>query len=99
MQKLWKVDTNRWEVREVDGTAWPDNDSEGDKIYDNTHFTVASDAWNNLMRNAEAAVKMGAAEVVRSRQHVREAEQRAAQDAVNYAKAKAGFDLHCQPNA
>ena len=99
MRKLWHACTKNWEVREVEGTSYPDNDSEGEKIYDNTHFTEPGKAWESLLRNAEAGVKLGADMVVQCRARLREAEQQAAQDAVNYAKAKAGYELHCQPNA
>ncbi len=99
MQTLWYADTSRMEVREVQGTAWPDNDSEGNQIYENSHYKTEAKAWDCVLRNAEAGVKLGAAMVVNCRQRLLEAEQRAAQDAVNYAKAKAGHELHCQPNA
>jgi len=99
MRKLWHACTKNWEVREVEGTSYPDKDSEGEQIFVNTHFTDPKSAWDALLSNAEAGVKLGAYEVMQCRQRLLEAEKRAAQDAVNYAKAKAGHELHCQPNA
>ncbi len=92
MQKLWKVDTSNWAVREVEGEAWPYNDSEGDRIYENTHYADADAAWTCLMRNAEAAMRLSAEDVERVRRDLHDTEQRAAKSVVDYAKVKAGFE-------
>ena len=94
MRELWKADTNRWEVRAVQGESHPERDSEGETIYSNTHFQAPGEAWDRLLANADAGVKMGARAVESARLSLREAEQHAAQDAVNYAAATAGREAY-----
>lgn len=46
--KMWKVDTGKWTVRQVEGEPWPGKDNEGECCFENTHFDNASDAWRKL---------------------------------------------------
>lgn len=92
MQQLWKVDTTKCEVRAVMGANFPERDSEGTTIYTNTHFRTPEEAWDRLLANAEAGVRLAARAVVSARTALRDAEQRAAQEAVNYADAKSAHD-------
>jgi hypothetical protein len=55
---LWKSDTTKWEVRQVDGEPWPGKDSEGDTCFTNTHFDERSKAIDNLVRNVDAMISM-----------------------------------------
>ena len=79
--KLWKCDTSNWTVRQVNGEPWPGSDSEGNICYRNTHFADEADAWDSLLREAEAWVQLAASRVIRAREQLRCAEGEAA-DAV-----------------
>lgn len=81
--KLWKVDAQKWEVREVDGEPFPGQDSEGDTCYANTHLLTKPEAIAKLRREADAYVQLAAMRVLRA-----EAELDAARvDAANAVKA------------
>lgn len=77
-RKLYKVDCERWTVREVTGTGWPEADSEGTQIYDNTHFVIAADAWAKLEREATAYVELAGNAVREAREKVAQYERNAA---------------------
>lgn len=56
----WRADTKLWKPVEVacpDG-LWPARDSDGEKIFDNTHFETENEAWSKLKSEAESYVSM-----------------------------------------
>lgn len=81
--RLFKLDNVKGELREVTGEPYPGVDSEGDRVYDNTHYTKRGDALERLRACASAWVSMAG-------RGVREAElalERARVDAGEAAKA------------
>jgi hypothetical protein len=97
MGTLWKVDTTRWEVREVQSTEAQEFDSEDDRIYSNTHYKDPVKAWDGLLRNAKAGLHLSADALERARSSLREAERRAADHAVIYAKVSRAHEKRSQP--
>ena len=73
--KLFKIDTNYWTVREVDGEGWPTKDSEGDTCFDNTHFPEKRQAVEKLEREAAAWVELTARDVADAKQSLASAEE------------------------
>lgn len=84
--KLFKRDTTKWEVRQVDGEPYPGEDSEGEKCYINTHFENESDAWDSLKSNVEAYVEMSARRIEDAKIELAKAEKQAAEAACAIAK-------------
>jgi len=80
--RLYKVVTKDWTVREVDGDAWPATDSDGDKCFENTHFTSHGTAWAKLETEALAWVQIAARDVTRQRAQVLMYEKYAADAAI-----------------
>ena len=87
-RKLYKVDCERWTVREVTGTGWPESDSEGATIFDNTHFRIASDAWQKLEREAIAYVELAGNAVREAREKLTQYERNAANACVALETAR-----------
>lgn len=86
--KFFKADTERWEVREVDGEPWPGKDSEGDTCFDNTHFLDMAKALEKLEREASAWVQLAGRNVADQRNKTKEAEFEAATAAAVFGEVK-----------
>jgi hypothetical protein len=80
--KLHKVDTGAWTVREVEGEPWPGSDSDGERVWDNTHFPTAEQAWERLELEAVAFVEISARTVTRLRGELTARERDAADAAI-----------------
>lgn len=78
LRTLYKVDCTQWTVRKVQGSSWPDKDSEGDSIFVNTHFRYPKDAWEKLEREAIAYVELAGNAVREAREKVIQYERNAA---------------------
>lgn len=94
MHKLWKLDTDKWEVREVKGDPAPGNDSEGEPITEGLHFADPAEAWKNLVARAITAMEIGGRAVDRAKSVLRQAEQQAKRDAVNFQHASRNYGLY-----
>lgn len=75
--KLYKVDTEAWTVRVVDGEPYPALDSDGAVCYDNTHFRDEDAAWEKLLNEAQAGVLLAGRAVTRLKDELRDAETEA----------------------
>jgi len=84
--KLYKRDTKKWEVREVEAEPYPGDDSEGEKCYINTHFENETDAWKSLKVNVEAFVSMSAQRIDDAKRELEKAEKQAAEATLAMAK-------------
>lgn len=86
MMRLFKIDPERATVTEVEGEPWPGKDSEGDTVYENTHFPCEEDAWDRLKGEVEAGVKLGASRLAQCEMRLLEAKDWAAHDCTIMAK-------------
>lgn len=89
MPKMYRADTTKWEVVEVEcpnGTDYPNDDADGHRIYENTHFKTAQEALGQLRSEATAGVRLAGAEVDTQQQRLWKAEKRAAEAAKWFAK-------------
>jgi cell fate regulator YaaT (PSP1 superfamily) len=75
METLYKVDSLKWEVRQVKGGDWPAPDEEGDVCFDNTHFKSMGEALSKLKAEAQANLSLAAKDVVRLRTDLGKAEK------------------------
>lgn len=82
--KLWKVDHEKSETRLVDAEPWPGSDSEGDRVFDNTHFKTRSEALHALERGSLAGLWLAGRNVERCEAELREANRLAGQEAVRH---------------
>ena len=83
--KMWKVDTEKGEVRQVEADPWPGKDEEGDSVFENTHFPALAlaDAIRALRDDVNARIKFSGDRV------------RHAQEELNAANIEAGMNsLH-----
>ncbi len=75
---LYRADFERWTVREVQGTTWPEKDSDGVAIFDNTHFRQPAEAWEKLEREATGYVELAGNAVREAREKLAQYERNAA---------------------
>jgi ABC-type transporter lipoprotein component MlaA len=92
MTALYRADTTLLTVLRVecpDGTKYPAADADGTTIYDNmTHFPTEAEAWERLMREVEAGVSLAGSRVLEVRSRLQDANQYAADQAVEYATVR-----------
>lgn len=88
---LYKVDTGAWTVREVVGEPWPGKDSDGERTYDNTHFTDEGAAWQKLEREALAFVEIAARAVTRVREDLAARERDTVEAALALEKVRSAI--------
>lgn len=91
--KLWKLDTENWTVREVEGEPWPGRDADGDVCYENSHFRTEAEAWRALERSAEARCELATSRLERAQQ-----ELAAAQLELETSKHTVARLEHLRPN-
>lgn len=83
--KLYRYDTKTASVIQTEGEGWLDADTDGNTIYENTHFKTEREAWDYMLRDAEAGVKLDADNVHRRRIELAKAEAQAATSAIEWA--------------
>lgn len=83
--RLYKVDTEAWTVREVEGESWPGNDSDGDTCYENTHFVDEAEAWAKLRAEVETGVSLAGRAVAQAKAALAAAEKEAGRMAEAFA--------------
>ncbi len=93
--KLYKTDTKLWTVREVEGNPYPGMDSDGEPCYVNTHFKTELEAWDEIVRQAEAYIKLASYTINQLLADVEKAHEQAADaarvlDTVQKNREKAG---------
>jgi hypothetical protein len=89
---LYRADTDLLRPVRVhcpDG-RYPAHDADGKIVYENTHFDSERDAWECLFRNAQAGVSLAGGRVKEARQRVLEANQYAADMAVEFETVRDG---------
>lgn len=75
--EFWKVDTKTSTVRRVQGDPHPGSDSDGDRVYENTHFLTEEAAWSQLRAEIEARVRLAADKVNEAQNDLRSAMEKA----------------------
>jgi len=68
-----------------------DRDEAGRFIYDNTHFATEREAWESLLREFQAGVKLGASAVNQQRSALDQTEKKLVEDALRYAEVLESF--------
>jgi hypothetical protein len=63
---------------------YPERDAEGHQVFVNSHFDTEQEAWQRLLDNAEAGVSLAGGRVKEARQRVLDANQYAAEMAVEF---------------
>ena len=63
---------------------YPERDAEGHQVFVNSHFDTEQEAWQHLLDNAEAGVSLAGGRVKQARHRVLEANQYAAEMAVEF---------------
>ena len=98
--KLYRYDTKTASVIQTEGEGWPHADTDGRTIYDNTHFKTEREAWDYMLRDAEAGLRLDADKVHRLRIELAKAESQAATSAIEWAaicKARDAFIESADP--
>lgn len=88
---MWKITYDTPCPREVtaEKPCWPNFDSDGDQIYENTHFMHQDEAWDKQLRELECGVIFTGQDIKRYKEELAKAEQRAGKAAEYYAAAVA----------
>jgi len=86
--ELWLYRADDKQLRPVrvlcpDG-RYPVYDADGHQVFDNSHFDTEQEAWQHLLYNAEAGVSLAGGRVKEARQRVLEANEYAAEMAVEF---------------
>lgn len=81
-------------LRPVPTTIEPrgDRDEAGRTVYENTHFRTEREAWERLIAEATAGVKLGGSAVERQRSILAEAETQLVKDALDLKTVLDGFE-------
>jgi hypothetical protein len=74
--KVWKADRSKTAPIQVECEvfSWPNQDADGETIYDNSHFTNEDDAWETIIANHKAGVSLACMEVNQLRSELTKAE-------------------------
>lgn len=88
--KLWRADLDQLKPVLVDCPrgGWPNDDADGHKIFDNTHFATEVAAWDKLIAESSAGVSLAGSRVEECRQKLDHANVLAAQAAVEFARVR-----------
>jgi len=67
---MWRADTEQWKAVQVQCPQglYPHQDADGQKIYENTHFTTPEKAWERLERESMAWLSLRTDDVARLEQ-------------------------------
>lgn len=104
-RSIWRIQVRDGQVidcREVEACATDTDDvfyvearnraEAGRKVFDNTHFATEREAWERLIAEATAGVRLSGSDVDRLRSAANEAEHRLVQDALNLNTVLEGFE-------
>lgn len=83
---MWRADTSLWKAVMVECPRglYPNHDADNIKIFDNTHFKTAAEAWEKLEGEASAWVTMAARNVESRKADLARANQEAAEAAIQW---------------
>lgn len=81
---LWKYDLSTGTVREIEGEPWPGHDADGDICYENSHFKTEAKAWESLIGEVTAWVKLSGRRVAEAKSRLVEAEKKAGEAAAAF---------------
>jgi len=56
--QLWRADETEIKLVGCPNGGWPNNDSDGEKIFENTHFKTPDAAWDKVQREIEARIEL-----------------------------------------
>lgn len=98
MTKMWKVVYGSPSPVEVEAEipSYPHRDSDGDQIFENTHFIERGDAWIKHVREHRAGLSLSARRLRDLREQTAIAERKLADEAVNYDAALKTFEKYMQ---
>jgi hypothetical protein len=85
--KLYKYNLRTGTVIEVEGDRWPGKDSDGDTIYENTHFHTEAKAWEKLLAECQAGCRLAGDQVDLCRSKLADAQAAAGDMCAEYARA------------
>ena len=91
--RLYRYDTASATVIETEGDGWPGHDADGVQIFDNTHFKTKREAWDKMLRDAEAGVSLTARSVRDMRDKLTKAEADAATAAIDWAAVRDAYPV------
>lgn len=91
-RELWRKDTDGLRPVKVMGTGYPENDSDGVPIYENSHFVYLADAWTAVMEERAAHVSLAGRSVSECVRELAKAEREAGKAAMLFAQAKDNHD-------
>lgn len=88
--KWFKADRSKCEVREVEGPAsgYPELDSEGSTMYNNSHFKKEEQAIAELIVEYTAGIELGAHRVRQLKGELHQANDHLADTAEKFVRAK-----------
>ena len=92
LRVLYRASDDMTEPKEVMGTGYPDNDSDGVPIYENTHYVKLEWAWDGLMRQRAAHVSLVGSGVAECKRQLRKAEGEAGRAAELFMLATRAHD-------
>jgi hypothetical protein len=76
---------------DVEHLRYPEKDSEGDTIYENTHFATKVECWESIRQNTVAWVSLAGSRVAQAKAGLRAAEVEAANAAECFAAVRDGM--------
>lgn len=82
----WKADLLKCQIRLVAAGSYPDHDSEGDQVFDNTHFTSRDEALEQLRSEAESCVCLAGMAVQRAYEDLHKANVAAGEAAERFER-------------
>ena len=91
---MWRADNTLWRPVHVvcPHGLYPSRDAEGHSIYENTHFFEKSEAWNKLLSESEAWVKLTGKDVLNAEKTLRKTKDIAAQAAKAFSLVRDGIE-------
>ena len=91
---MWRACTDRLDaiLVECPDGLYPNNDAEGYKIFENTHFETESEAWKKLLAETEAGVSLAGSRMIEVEKYLRDAQIRAGIAAMKWREVRDKFD-------
>lgn len=77
--------------QECETFGWPNRTTDGEPMYDNTHFATMKEAWDSIRRSVWAGVRLAGDEMLRAREILAKAERGAGRAAADFAEADSKY--------
>lgn len=85
-------------TQKVAGAAYPLTDVEGRPLFVNTHFDTEKEAWEYLLKNAEAGMSMAQRDYEQAKRTVETAKTELAEDASRVVQIRDGYEKFLEAN-